>query len=197
MTSHASSIYIYGAGGHGAVVAEIAQLNGYTPHFLDDADPEQRYHPQLQPKTAIIAIGSNPQRQRLFEQLQQDGFTFPPLIHPRAIVSPQATIEAGSVVMAGAIINPRAHIEQGCIINSGAIIEHDCHIGAFSHISPNAALAGNVQTEPLVHIGIGASVRQNTHIASGSIIGAGAVLLNDTQAHTVYYGVPARPMRPA
>jgi len=44
------------------------------------------------------------------------------VVHPRAFVSPSASIGAGRVIMPGAIVNARSMIGNHCIINSGAIV---------------------------------------------------------------------------
>ena len=186
-----NKIYIYGASGHGLVVADIARSNGYDEIvFLDDAS-EFKFSPELEKADIIIAIGENKIRQKISQKVEAAGFEIVNLIHKSAVVSESAVIEKGAVVMPNAVINAKARIKEGAIINSGAVIEHECDIGKFAHISPNAALAGNVRVGEFTHVGIGSSVIQGISIGSSCIIGAGSVVVRDIKDGTKAYGVPA------
>ena len=118
-------IYIYGASGHGLVIADIARDNGYDEIvFLDDAS-EFKFSPELEKADIIIAIGDNKTRQKISQKVEDVGFEIVNLIHKSAVVSESAAIEKGVVVMPNAVINAKAHIKEGAIINSGAVIEHE------------------------------------------------------------------------
>nr|WP_315519214.1 UDP-N-acetylbacillosamine N-acetyltransferase [uncultured Campylobacter sp.] len=184
-------IYIYGASGHGLVIADIARNNGYDEIvFLDDAS-ERKFSPELEKFDIIIAIGDNKTRQKISQKVEAAGFEIVNLIHKSAVVSESAVIEKGVVVMPNAVINAKARIKEGAIINSGAVIEHECDIGKFAHISPNAALAGNVRVGEFTHVGIGSSVIQGISIGKNCIIGAGSVVVRDIKDGIKAYGVPA------
>lgn len=187
-----TKIYIYGAGGHGLVVADCAIACGFKEIvFLDDKFG-LKFSPNLVKAPIIIAIGENKTRQNLSDVVKKAGFNQISLIHPSAVVSPSAVIKSGVVIMPNAVINARAIINEGAIINSGAIIEHECVIGEFSHISPNAALAGRVNVGARTHIGMGANVIQCVNIGSDCTIGAGSVVLKDIANNSKAYGVPAK-----
>ncbi|OUT12991.1 acetyltransferase [Campylobacter concisus] len=184
-------IYIYGASGHGLVVADIARSSGYDEIvFLDDAS-EFKFSPELEKADIIIAIGQNKTREMISKRVKAAGFEIVTLIHKSAVVSESAVIEKGVVIMPNAVVNAKACIKEGAIINSGAVIEHECVIGKFAHISPNVALAGNVRVGEFTHVGIGSSVIQGISIGSSCIIGAGSVVVRDIKDGTKAYGVPA------
>jgi acetyltransferase EpsM len=137
----------------------------------------------------IIAIGDNLIRKKLSKN---NNANFIKLIHPKTTISPFATIEKGTVVMAGSIINSDSKIGAHCIINTRALIEHDCTIGNFAHISPKAALAGNVTVGEGTQIGLGAIVIQGIKIGKWVTIGAGAVIIKDVPDYAVVVGNPGR-----
>lgn len=191
----ATKIYIYGASGHGLVLADIARACGYDEVvFLDDAG-EVKFSPELPKAPIIIAIGANKTRQILTQRVEQAGFEVVNLIHPSAVISKSAVVGKGVVVMPKAVINARAVIGIGAIINTAAVIEHECVVGEFAHISPAAALAGNVKVGARTWIGIGSSVIQGINIGADSIIGAGSVVVSDVSDGVVAYGNPARDRR--
>lgn len=190
-------IGIYGVGGHGKVVAQIARaLGAEAIIWIDDAEISgalsleafvQRY-----PDVPIaLGIGSNTARQKVYDKLRSEGIGPVTLVHPSASVAPDATIGTGSVVMPMAAINAEAFIGTGAIINTHAVVEHDCRIGRFAHISPAAALAGDVSVGERTHLGIGCSVIQCRCIGSDTIVAAGAAVVSDLPDRVVAAGVPA------
>lgn len=200
------TIGILGASGHGKVVAEIAELNGYSVTFFDDTFPEESRlehwgiignSRDLISKSELfdatfVAIGANDIRAQMHQALKICKAKMPALIHPRALVSQYARIQEGTVVMANAVINPFVQVGRGCIVNTSCSIDHDCILGDFVHLSPGVGLAGAVKIEDLTWIGMGASVKQCVVIGKNVMVGAGALVLNDIEADRIAFGVPAK-----
>lgn len=139
--------------------------------------------------------GGNRRRGALAEQLQAAGLLPLTVVHRTAIVSPRATIDAGSTVLAAAVINNGARIGGGAIVNTCAVVEHDCVVGTNAHVAPGARLGGGVTVADYAFVGIGATVVPGVRVGKGAVIGAGAVVLHDVAADAVVAGVPARPLR--
>lgn len=192
----AKSIFIYGASGHGMVVADIALACGYDDiTFIDDGDnPHPSFNDIQNDKHIPIAlgIGDNQVRSKLFYKIKESGFEVMPLIHPSTILSSTAHIGEGTVVMPNVVINAKASVGNGVILNTGCIIEHECRVKDFAHISPNVALAGNVEVGEYTHIGIGANSIQNIIIGKNVIIGAGSVVIRDIPSNTTAIGNPIK-----
>lgn len=187
-----TKIYIYGGGGHGLVVSDIAKAVGYKQVVVLDDKSDAKFHKDLEKADIFIAVGDNKARQTLTKLVKNANFNIVSLIHPSAVISPSATIKDGVVVMPNAVINANAVIKDGAIINSSSVIEHECIIESFAHISPKVALAGGVKVGSLTHIGIGSSVIQGISIGSNCIIGAGSVVVCDIGDNTKAFGVPAK-----
>jgi|SRR5690554_399210 len=198
---------IIGASGHGKVVADAAELNGWQEVvFFDDAWPGVGVNGpwQVEGTTSdylsrlnsfegvVVAIGSNKIRAAIQHRITQAGGELVSIIHPTAVVSRHAEVLAGTVVLANAVVNPSATIGMGCIVNTGAVVEHDCDVGAFSHLSPNAVLAGGVAIGEQVWIGAGALVKQLVAIGNHVTVGMGSVVLADVGSGNTVAGVPAR-----
>ena len=197
---------IIGNGGHGKVCAEIAALCGYSDIiFLDDC-PENKNNiygstdllPVLVNEYDIfVAIGDNALRETFIEKATELRASLATLIHPGSIVSKEARVGEGSVVMPGAVINPGAVIGKGVIVNTCSSVDHDCMIGDFSHVAVGTHLAGTVHVGKGVFIGAGATIINNLQICGGTLIGAGAVVLKDISVPGKYIGVPARLYSPS
>lgn len=160
-------LLILGAGGFGRTVADIARQSGryeFVCHLDDRAGegvlaPLARFAEFAGEGTEMLpAIGANALRLSWCERLQNAGVPVATLIHPKAYVSPEATIEAGSIVLPMAIVNTATHIGKACIINCGSIVDHGCVI------------------EDGCHICLGAIVKAENRIASCTKIEAGIVV---------------------
>jgi sugar O-acyltransferase (sialic acid O-acetyltransferase NeuD family) len=199
-----TGLSIIGAGGHGRVVADIAERCGYaTVEFVDKKYPERRDNlhwkivgNDFADATAgferFVAIGNNGLRLELLEELLGAQLVVPRLIHPGAIVSRYASVGAGSVVMPGVVINAGAKLGAGVIANTGCTIDHDCLVEDGAHISPGANIAGGVRIGRRSWIGIGTSIREMIEIGSDCVVGAGSVVVGNVADGTRVMGVPAK-----
>ena len=203
-----SAVYIYGAGGHGAVVAEIADLLGRcVAGFVDDDSNlagRRVLHWQVLggreriPDGGLVAlgIGGNAARAELLSEAARANWLLATLVHPTAAVSRAAILGDGTVVMAQAAVNPRARIGRGCILNTGCSVDHDCRVADSVHIAPGVRIAGGVQVGEGTLVGIGSCVLPGVRIGSRCTVGAGSVVVRDVpDGHTVV-GNPARVRTP-
>ncbi|EGR1581859.1 acetyltransferase [Vibrio parahaemolyticus] len=198
---------ILGASGHGKVVAEIAELNGYTNiEFFDDRWPELQNVEHWPVKgnsetllkvashfnLTVIAIGNNEVRLEKQKLLSIAGAKFSVLEHPRATISRHSQLGVGTVVMAGAVINPFVKVGKACIINTASTIDHDCSLADGVHVSPGCNLAGGVTVGEGTWLGIGSQVKQLISIGAGVIVGAGATVVNRVPDFQTVVGTPAQ-----
>lgn len=199
-----NNLVIIGAGGHGKVVADIAEKVGYTDiaFLTDDPTAEScgkykvigKCKDALNYKNAdfIIAIGNAKIRRKIQSELIEMGLHVVTLIHPAAVIASDVNIGIGTVVMAGVVINPNVTIGNGCIINTCSSVDHDCTICNYVHVSVGAHVAGTVVIGEETWIGAGATIINNVNICGDCMIGAGAVIINNIEEHGTYIGVPGK-----
>jgi sugar O-acyltransferase (sialic acid O-acetyltransferase NeuD family) len=208
------SIVVYGAGGHGKVVADTllssgkAGLIGFIDDNLDGQDEIVLGLPVLGDSVRLrslfmerqisvaLGIGCNHSRKKIAGQCRRLGISLINAIHPNAVLSPSVQLGSGIVIMAGAVLNADAVIGDGVIINTGAIVEHDVRVGEFAHLSPNSTLAGKAQVGHLAQIGMGAVILPGVAVGSNSIVGAGSVVVRNVPDQVVAFGVPSRVIHP-
>ena len=92
-------------------------------------------------------------------------------------------------------IKRNTKIGKNSMIMSGTHIGHDVHIGTGCNISPNVAFAGEVTLKDEATIGMGATIHQGVIIGSCSMIGMGAVVINDVPPFVTVAGVPAKKIK--
>ena len=193
------SIYIYGASGHGLVVADIAKSCGYKEIiFIDDGENNYPSFDKIKDNNGIpivFGVGVNTVRKKLFDKVESAGFEIVTLVHKTATIASSVAIGKGTVVMPHVVINAKSTIGNGVILNTSSVIEHENIIGDFAHISPNVALAGNVTVDENTHIGIGSNVIQGVKIGGNCIIGAGSVIVTDIPDDVLCYGNPCKIMK--
>ncbi len=192
-----NKLIIYGASGHGKVIADIAKRNGYRDIVFFDDDPDKKELDGYQVMhefpdddyDLIVGIGDNRTRQMISERTNKELVT---LIHPDSSIGENVSIGQGTVVMAGAVINSGTVIGRGVIINTCASVDHDNRIGDYCHISVNAHAAGTVHIGKRCFIGMGSNIINNITICDDVLLGAGAVVIDDIMEEGTYVGVPAR-----
>jgi sugar O-acyltransferase (sialic acid O-acetyltransferase NeuD family) len=207
MSEH-QPLYVFGASGHGKVVAESARAHHLAEvrGFLDD-DPAR--HGLLLTGLPVVGgleaiandigrvavalgIGSNRARLAVFSRLVAAGHSLATIVHPSAVIADSATLGDGTFVAPLALVHADARLGRACIVNSGAVVEHDNVLGDGVHVSPNAALGGNVTLGDEVHVGLGAVVLPGITVGARAVVGAGAVVIADVPEGVTVVGVPAR-----
>ena len=202
-------LLILGGGGHAAVVAEAATYSGWSLEgYLDDntvnednklnnashlggiSDLRNVINSLAGDIRVHAAIGSAKLREKWLDLVGE--MVAQPIIHPSAIVSKTVKIKEGVFIGPGAVVNTGTLVERGVIINSSAVVEHDCVLNAFCHIAPGAVLGGSVKVGRGSLIGINAAVLPGITIGYESIIGAGAVAVNNIADCVTAVGAPAQ-----
>jgi sugar O-acyltransferase (sialic acid O-acetyltransferase NeuD family) len=203
-------VFVYGAGGHGKVVADIllARKDPRFAGFIDDRAALQgatvlgfpicgdgrwlQHEAGTRRVSVALGIGDNFARQRVAGICLGWGAELLTLVHPTAAISTSVHLGPGAVVMAQAAINPDAKIGSGAIVNTAASVDHDAEVGEFAHVGPKAALGGASHLGALSFLGIGAVVIHCVAVGARCIVGAGAVVAAHVPDSVVAIGVPAR-----
>ncbi|MBY0382789.1 MAG: acetyltransferase [Xanthobacteraceae bacterium] len=206
---------IFGTSGHAAVVADAAEKSGlfdvigYVGEIGQGDEPIMGY-PVLGTDSdvaqikevhridaVIVAVGDNAARRKIAEtvRLSQPALSFATVLHPSVIVAKGVFIGCNTFVAAGAIVGPRTKIGSDCIINTGAKLDHDNTLEDFASVAPGVVSGGNCLIGQGSAIGIGAVIIHGIRIGSDTVIGGGAVVVDDLPDGVVAYGNPARVIR--
>ena len=205
--SAAIPLYVFGAGGHGKVVAEAAARSGAFElrGFLDDDcnrwGAEWNGLPLLggidilesleDGAQIALALGGNRARATIARAVIACGRRLATVVHPTAVVASGVRVGEGTYVAPLAVLHSDAEIGRGCIVNSGAIVEHDCRLEDWVHVSPRAALGGGVHVREGAHVGLGAVLLPGLVLGPWATLGAGAVMVRSLPGGVTALGVPA------
>jgi len=213
-------VVIYGAGQLGVMAADIlGQGQDMTVVGFIDDDPCQAGReydglpvlgdasllPQLRGQGvdgAIVCIGNNSVRGRVARRLVVMGFELVTAIDPTARVSPKARLGTGGMVATGAIIALHSVLGDNFYLGPGAVVSHDVTVGNNVLLSVGSVVAARVDIADEAFIGAGARIVPATmspgvrlRVGENSVVGAGAVVLQDVPANAIVVGVPARVVR--
>lgn len=182
-------VIIIGSGGHGRSVAEsIIQTGEFTLiGFVDDSfipGATLWGHPifgkindladlQHLANFAVVAIGNNDVREKIFSLLNAIDFKLASVFHPKSIISPSAVIGEGTVVMAGGVVGTEAKLGRGVIVNCGATVDHHCIVADFGHLGVNASMAGGSSLGELAWLQAGSALGYGINIPAKTIISPG------------------------
>lgn len=205
-------LVLVGAGGHAAVVADIAGLVGMEIVGLltDGADVvgDLAALPILGGDSLfddagfiaahrfVVAIGGQRRRAAIAGGLAKRGARFAKLVHPTAVFAGGVTMGEGSVAMAGVIVNAGSRIGRHCILNTGASLDHHGQLADGVHLGPQAVLAGTVTVGEGAFCATNCTIIPNIAVGAWATVAAGAVVMRDVPDGATAIGNPARNIRP-
>lgn len=203
-------IVIVGAGGFGREVFQWARdtwpgreslLGGFLsddPRRLDGFSSDagivssvRDYRP-IKGDYLLLGIGVPYSRRRVVEQLESREGRFLTLVHPRAVVSPSASIGQGSVICPFALVSDSAVVGRFVLLNYFASLGHDASAADYCVLSPYAALGGSAHIGEDVFLGMHSTVGPGVGVGSRSKVSANSCALKDTPQDSIVYGVPGR-----
>lgn len=200
-----NKLIIIGAGGHGRVVADIAQRVGSYDEisFLDDAEPTagfgyaylgkiDDFHKFIDAYDMFVAIGNNDIRKTITIKLAEKHARLATIVAPDAVIGNNVTVGVGSVILSGVVVNTGSKIGKGVIVNAGSILDHDCVVEDFCHIAVGARLCGSVFVGANSWIGAGTTAKSNVRICNNCTVEIGSAIVSDLKEPGPYAGIPAK-----
>lgn len=131
--------------------------------------------------TGVAWVWDHVSRKRIIQP--QTGFT---IIGAGTFLGSDITVVRGSV-------NEATIIGRSCLIAHGSKIGHGSRVGDECHFANNISIAGNVTLGDRCFLGAASVCRPQVTLASGIIVGAGAVVVsNFDEENVVIAGVPAK-----
>jgi len=145
----------------------------------------------------IVAIGENFARYRVLTREMARCPDLEPYraVHPSAVLARDAVIGPGSIVLAGVVVGNGCRVGTGALLGTRASLDHDCVLGDFASLAPGVTTGGHVEVGNRTALGLGANVIHGVTIGADTVVGAGALVVDDLVERVVAYGVPARVAR--
>ena len=139
----------------------------------------------------VIAIANYKVKKNIVNKINNK-FKFATIVHPKVWIHDYMTVGQGTIIYEGAILTANIEIGNHVIISPKCGVGHDSIIKDYVSLLWNVNVSGNDLIEEGVMMGSGSTVIQGKKIGKGSIIGAGAVVVNDIESFSTAVGVPAK-----
>lgn len=154
---------------------------------------------QFDPSThaAFVAVSYthlNRVRARLFAEARRKGFSLASYVSSKAFVWRTAAVGENCFIFEGNVVQHGVRVEDDVILWSGNHIGHQSHIGPHAYISSHCVVSGFCDVGARSFLGVNCTLSDRVKVGADCIIGAGAVVLKDTEPGKVYVGNPARPL---
>lgn len=170
---------------------EVHQCRNFNKPIYNEVDVNlEQFLPLFD--EVIVATGNNYLREEKIKILNKLNIPLATIIHPSAIISAYAKVEAGCTILAQSVIHTNAYVKSGCIINTGVIVEHDCIIQEYVNLCPNVSIAGHTEIGKRTFVGIGSTIIDQITIENDVIVGAGSVVIKDILSNCKVMGVPTK-----
>lgn len=140
----------------------------------------------------LVTLSDRPQRLQLINEARRAGLQLINAIHPSAVIFDDAVIGENVIIHAKAFVGYLAEVYDGVIINTGAQIDHHNILKECVTVDPGVLTGGNVTIESCAQIHMGVIIKNKICIGKNSILGAGAVIINDVPDNVTVVGVPGR-----
>lgn len=168
-------------------------INGvYIDEIYEDLDAlKEKYNTNK----FFISFGSMKYRREVYNSFVANGWEAVNIIHPNAVVAPDAKLGKGILIECGCLITPNPTIGDNVVVNTGSQVNHDNIIEDHVYIASGVVLSGGVRIKSNTLLDDGVIVTLGRTVGSDCIIGAGAVITKDTSDKIVAYGNPAKEIR--
>ncbi len=173
----------------GTLVHGVPVIGGYTPENLE------RIRKEYDTNRFFISFGAMKYRKKVFDFMVSQGWEAVNIIHPDAVVSPEAKIGKGVLIECGCLITPNPVIGDNVVVNTGSQVNHDNVVEDHVYIASGVVLSGGVHIGENTLLDDGVIVTLGRRVGRNSLIGAGAVVTRDIGDGVVAYGTPARIIR--
>ena len=131
-------------------------------------------------------------REEFYNKANIQGFKLANYLSKKSEVSPDIQLGANNIIFSGSYIGPNGKLGDNNIVRQNVYLGHDFTIGDHNVISPGCNFAGLCKIQNLCYIGIGSTIIENITIFDETLIGAGSVVLRNTEPFSKNVGNPSK-----
>lgn len=204
-------IYLIGVGNYTEVIIELAQDCEYEVkglyHYNNDrlgesvlgvpiiGCTEDVYKEDIRNLNFAVTMGENKLRCQVADKLRLLGANTPNLIHPKAFVSPSASIGKGCFIHLNAKISTRCSLGNDCVIDFNSLVAHHASLDNGCYMSSLSMVGSYCKLGKRVLLGMNALIIPlKLVLGDDCIVGAKANVTKSFSKSTVLIGNPAKPL---
>ncbi len=144
----------------------------------------------------FIAIGYaqvNQVRARVYRESRELGYQLITYVSSRIAAWGDTKIGDNCFIFENQTIQPFVEIGNNTILWSGNHVGHHSRIGNHCFVTSHVVISGFTRIGDYSFLGVNATLRDNITIGRSNVIGAGAIIMRDTQDNEVYVPERTRP----
>jgi UDP-N-acetylbacillosamine N-acetyltransferase len=140
----------------------------------------------------FICIGYSNMRNRevCYNKLKNSNLSIATIVSAKAAIN-NCNIGEGVIIFDGVVIEQGCEIEPNVTVWSNSTICHDSKIAAHCFIAANSTIGGYCNVGGLSFVGFSTTIVDHVSVGKECLIGAGCLVLKDTEAYSQYIGSPA------
>lgn len=210
--AESSKIVLVGAGEQGEIAYEYFthdsphEVVGFAvePRFRDQDelfglpvidldDIADRFPPdRFRTFVSVSSTHLNRVRARLYRHVKNLGYTCETYVSSHAFVWRDVEIGENSFIFENNVLQYGVTVGDNVILWSGNHVGHQTSIADDVFISSHVVISGFCQIGRSCFLGVNSCFGDNIKVAADCVVGAGAVVVKDTEPAGVYVGNPAR-----
>lgn len=154
---------------------------------------------KLKPKEEfdMIALDATlkPNSETLYSKGLKKGYKFRNYISKKSIVTQSVIMGENNIVFEQSYIGPEAELGSNNIIRQQVYLGHNLKMANNCVINSGVKIGGNCTIDSNCYLGLNSTVINDKHLRFSSIIGAGAVVIKDTQENSKNVGNPSKEVK--
>jgi sugar O-acyltransferase (sialic acid O-acetyltransferase NeuD family) len=142
----------------------------------------------------FVAVGNNRIRAETCERAKEAGYELASYQCSEITVWEGLDLGENCFIFEDQTIQPFVDIGDNVIMWSGNHIGHHSTIEDHCFITSHTVMSGNTVLKPYTYVGVNATLIDGITIGRECTIGAGAVIIDDTEPDSTYVGNPGEPL---
>lgn len=152
---------------------------------------ENIFPPRQYSMLLLIGYKRMRDREKMFLRAKKKGYCLPNCIAGNVNYFDDLIMGENNIIFSGTYICAETVIGNNNIIRPNVFLGHNLTMGDHCYISPGCNIGGYCQLEDMSFIGQGTNATNGIRISRENLIGAGSLLLKDTEPYGKYIGSPA------
>jgi sugar O-acyltransferase (sialic acid O-acetyltransferase NeuD family) len=209
-----SDVVIFGTGDYGRIAHRYLERD--SPHDVTAFTVDREYmeegetlnglpvvpfeeladrHPPGEVSLLVAAGFSkvNEVRARIYGECKDRGYECITYKSSEAMVWPDVPVGKNTFIFEANVVQPGVTVGENVVLWSGNHIGHDSVIDDHCFIASHVVVSGNCRIGHHSFVGVNATFRDGVTVAPRCVIGAGALIMRDTQEGEVYSPARTKP----
>jgi UDP-3-O-[3-hydroxymyristoyl] glucosamine N-acyltransferase len=120
------------------------------------------------------------------------GYSLRNYISPRADVSADLFLGVNNIIMSQAYVGPCSRFGDDNLVRQNAYLGHDLKVGDHNVFGPGCNVGGHGSIGSSCYVCMGSTVIDSLSLADETLVGAGGVVIRNTEAFSKNVGNPTR-----